>query len=200
MPAYLRYLAQRLAAAGGEIEIVRLSSLDDWSGRASIIVNCAGFGARELVPDPEVVPIRGQLVVVDNPGIERFLAEETGSSPDLAYVLPQGDHAVLGGSAERWRTDRTPDLRIAKGILARCIALEPRLRGARVREHRVGLRPGRPRVRFEHVQSSGFHLIHNYGHGGAGVTLSWGCANEVLSLVEEIVGHVDRCASMTSCA
>ena len=62
----------------------------------------------------------------------------------------------------------------------------PELREARIIEHLVGLRPGRPTVRLEaEPQPNGKVVIHNYGHGGAGVTLSWGCAEEVTSLVHE---------------
>jgi len=48
----------------------------------------------------------------------------------------------------------------------------------------VGLRPSRKEVRLEiESLSSGRWAIHNYGHGGAGVTLSWGCADEVTRIV-----------------
>ena len=43
---------------------------------------------------------------------------------------------------------------------------------------------GRLRVRLE---AEG-RVVHSYGHGGAGVTLSWGCADEVRDLVAELVG------------
>ena len=33
----------------------------------------------------------------------------------------------------------------------------------------------------------GRHLVHNYGHSGAGVSLSWGCADRVLEIVRELV-------------
>jgi D-amino-acid oxidase len=187
MPVYLEYLKHRLDRAGGQIELGTVSSLGDLVKDEAVAVNCTGFGAFELVGDETIVPIRGQLVVVDNPGLEEFLDEATTTLPELTYILPQGDHVILGGSAELGRTDLAPDPEIAEGILARCIALEPRLRGARVLEHRVGLRPSRPQVRLEHEKIDGCHLIHNYGHGGAGVTLSWGCAREVLSLVKELL-------------
>jgi D-amino-acid oxidase len=54
-----------------------------------------------------------------------------------------------------------------------------------VLEHRAGLRPWRPEVRLEMETVGGAAVIHNYGHGGAGVTLSWGCADRVVELAEE---------------
>jgi D-amino-acid oxidase len=38
-------------------------------------------------------------------------------------------------------------------------------------------------------------IVHNYGHGGAGITMSWGCANEVLTHVKVIIK--ERGASVT---
>jgi len=60
----------------------------------------------------------------------------------------------------------------------------PRLAGARVLRHAVGLRPARPEVRLEAETTRSTRVVHCYGHGGAGVTLSWGCADEVVGLVE----------------
>jgi D-amino-acid oxidase len=49
----------------------------------------------------------------------------------------------------------------------------------------VGLRPVRSAVRLEaETIAPNCLLLHNYGHGGAGVTLSWGCAAEVVRLIE----------------
>ena len=56
----------------------------------------------------------------------------------------------------------------------------PELRGARVLRHKVGLRPVRPAVRLERVGD----VVHCYGHGGAGVTMSWGVADEVVTLLD----------------
>jgi D-amino-acid oxidase len=51
----------------------------------------------------------------------------------------------------------------------------------------VGLRPVRPSVRLEaEALGGGRRLLHNYGHGGAGVTLSWGCA---LDVTAEVLGQ-----------
>ncbi|WP_433533217.1 FAD-dependent oxidoreductase [Micromonospora sp. CA-263727] len=182
MPTYLGYLDQRFAAGGGRIEIRRVGSLDQAAGVAPVVVNCAGLGARELVPDPMLTPIRGQLVVVENPGITEFFSEDTGLSPDLLHFYPQGKTVILGGTAEPGNWRQEPDPHIAAAIIDRCAELEPLFRDARVIEHRVGLRPARPCVRMEKEQLDGVTLIHNYGHGGAGVTLSWGCGKHVTGL------------------
>ncbi|MFF3919499.1 FAD-dependent oxidoreductase [Streptomyces sp. NPDC001852] len=98
MPTYLDYLLRRLRAAGGAVERRRLASLAD-AAPASAIVNCSGLGARDLVPDPELRPIRGQHVVVTNPGLTEFFSEDTSHSPDLLCFYPHGDAVVLGGTA-----------------------------------------------------------------------------------------------------
>ncbi len=179
MPRYLDYLQRRLSEAGGAIQIRRVRSFDEVIGQAPIVVNCAGMGARELVPDPQLTPIRGQLVVVENPGLTEFFSEDTGPSTDLLHFSPHGETVILGGVAQPGQSNREPDLATSSAILARCSQVEPRLRGAHVLEHRVGLRPTRPYVRLDMQHTNGTRLIHNYGHGGAGVTLSWGCADDV---------------------
>jgi D-amino-acid oxidase len=45
------------------------------------------------------------------------------------------------------------------------------------------LRPARPFVRLEAEPDGARTVVHNYGHGGAGVTLSWGCAEDATDLV-----------------
>ena len=72
---------------------------------------------------------------------------------------------------------------MAEAIVRRCAALRPQLAGARVLGHRVGLRPVRDAVRLEREPLSGGRvLVHNYGHGGAGITVAWGCAEEAARL------------------
>ncbi len=185
MPSYLRYLEDRFKKAGGTLELRRLSSIHDASEAAPAVVNCAGLGANQLVPDLELTAVRGQLVVVENPGITEFFSEDTGHSPDLLHIYPHGDTVVLGGLAVTNDWNLEPDKDIAEAILARCSEVDPRLLGIRIVGHRVGLRPTRPEVRVELVRSSNGSVIHNYGHGGAGVTLSWGCAAEVVELLAQ---------------
>jgi D-amino-acid oxidase len=183
MPVYLAYLQRRLADAGTVVEIRRVTSLAEPAAQAPVVVNCTGIGARHVVPDRDLMPLRGQLVVVENPGLTEFFVEDTGSSPYQCYIYPHGSTVVLGGVALRGQWSLEPDEAVAAGILARCVEVEPRLRGVRVIGHRVGLRPGRTRVRLAEERIGGARVIHNYGHGRAGVSLSWGCAEEVAQMV-----------------
>jgi len=185
MPAYLDYLLELLLAKGGQLVLgQRLRSLAQADAllRAPVIVNCTGIGARELVPDADLVPVRGQVVIAANPGLtDFFVGEDAGQ---VTYMFPHGATVVLGGTQQHAAWSMLPDPATAERIVGRCAAVEPRLAGAPVLAHRVGLRPVAPRVRLEaQAGPRGSHVVHNYGHGGAGVTLSWGCALEVAQVV-----------------
>ncbi|MFG2126706.1 FAD-dependent oxidoreductase [Streptomyces sp. NPDC048751] len=180
MPVHLSWLRERLLAAGGTVEERTVAALAE--AEAPVVVNCTGLQARDLVPDPSVWPVRGQLVVVENPGIRTWLVS-TAPDGSTAYLFPQPGRLVLGGTADDDVWSLEPDPEVAEAIVRRCAALRPEIAGARILEHRVGLRPARPTVRLEReVLPDGRVLVHNYGHGGAGVTVAWGCAEEAARL------------------
>src|SRR5438874_320508 len=77
MPRYLAYLERRLAATGTTVEIGTVGSLDEVGRSASVVVNCAGLGARALVGDPDLYGTAGQVVIVANPGIDHFFQDLT---------------------------------------------------------------------------------------------------------------------------
>jgi D-amino-acid oxidase len=191
MPRYLGMLLNRFQASGGVIRQGHIERLASSAPGADVIVNCAGLGAAELADDRSLFPIRGQLVVVRNPGISEFFSEDTGESSELLHYLPHGDSMILGGIATAYDYRRDADDATAAAILARCAHVEPRLQGVTVLEHRVGLRPTRPEIRLDVEQIGNVTVVHNYGHGGAGVSLSWGCAAEVKDLVRRLVGEAD---------
>jgi D-amino-acid oxidase len=182
MPRYLIHLVRQLDAFGVSISITRVASLSGIAFPNEIVINCSGLGAAQLAADTSLKPNLGQLIVVENPGITEFFSER-GDGPDLTYILPQGAHVVLGGTAEEPRTLTQADYREREArILDRCSAVDPRLRSARIIGQRLGLRPGRGSVRVEKEVRDGTEIIHNYGHGGSGVSLAWGCAFQVLNL------------------
>jgi D-amino-acid oxidase len=194
MPGYLDYLTERLSRAGGTITVgPRLRTLADARASApgaQVIVNCAGYGARDLVPDPDVTAVRGQAVVVRNPGITEFFVGSGAARWPLTYLFPHDDVVLLGGTEEHGSASREPDPGTAERIVAACAAIRPQLRDVEVLEHRVGLRPVRRSVRLEAESQThdGVTVVHSYGHGGAGVTLSWGCAEDAAQLVLDAVG------------
>ena len=187
MDMYLPFLQERFTRLGGQCAVREVHDLAEAFAEHDVVVNCTGLGARELVGDTTMVPIRGQVVRVAQPGLQEFTLDDYNPR-GVTYIVPRSNDCILGGVAEDGREERSVEPETAAAILERCIALEPRLRHAVVLEHRVGLRPGRPTVRLEaEPYAPGKTLVHNYGHGGAGVTLSWGCAAEVVQLVARYV-------------
>lgn len=184
MPVHLGWLRRRLEAAGGTVESRTVAALPEAAAGAAVVVNCTGIDARGLVPDEGVRPVRGQLVVVENPGIEEWFTAADPASSVTTYVFPQPGRLILGGTAEEddWRPE--PDPATAEAIVARCARIRPEIARARILGHRVGLRPARTdgvRIAAESLPGGGL-LVHNYGHGGAGVTVAWGCAEAAAAL------------------
>jgi D-amino-acid oxidase len=185
MPSYIAYLTQRLYRHGTTVELATVDSFSDTLSLAPVIVNCAGLGARKLAMDEDLLGVRGQLVIVENPGVDWFF-QDSSEDGDLTYFLPHSDHVVLGGTAVPHfgaPGELEPSDETTKRIIERCVAIEPKLGLGRFLGHRVGIRPTRSEVRLEHTTLGDLRVIHNYGHGGSGITLSWGCAQDVISLV-----------------
>ncbi|HET6654251.1 MAG TPA: FAD-dependent oxidoreductase [Nocardioides sp.] len=178
MPVYLRWLANRVEDLGGTLTRMALGALPDGNG-AEAVVDATGLGARRMAADPTLLPIRGQVVLVEQVGLDRWWLDSAGP----VYVVPRSRDIVVGGTDDEGEWDRRPDPDVAKQILERATELVPELAGARVLGHRVGLRPARPTVRLEEERRGTTRVVHCYGHGGAGVTLSWGCADEVAALL-----------------
>jgi len=182
MPHYLDYLTQRLATAGCEVEIHPVRSLTEAADAAPIVVNCTGLAAGALVGDDTVRPLFGQHVVLANPGLQQLFLE-INSDPEWLCYFPHPQRVVCGGIsiADRWDTTAEPE--ISERILQGCRHIEPRLAEAEVIETITGLRPDRPSVRVEAEPLGKALCVHNYGHSSNGVTLSWGCARDVVRLV-----------------
>jgi D-amino-acid oxidase len=158
-----------------------VTSLDQLAPDAELVVVAAGLRSGELLSDDTLYPIRGQVVRVANPGITAWVTDD--EHPEgLTYVVPRRDDVVCGGVAEIGSWDLEPDEETERAILRRTAALVPALLGQPVLSRAVGLRPGRDTVRLEHVAGHAVPVIACYGHGGAGVTLSWGCAEAVAAL------------------
>jgi D-amino-acid oxidase len=176
MSVHLPWLAERLRALGGSIELRAVASLEELD--ADAVVDCAGLGARELAGDCTVTAVRGQIVRVAAPDVTEWLVDQRDPER-LVYVVPRERDVVLGGTAQEGDDDREPDPATTEAIRARCAEMVPAVRDAPIVSVAVGLRPGRPSVRLE---AEG-RVVHCYGHGGAGVTLAWGCAVEVAALL-----------------
>ncbi len=178
---YLDYLANRFQKAGGEIKGgVSFNKLEDVDAKFDLVINCAGIGARELANDSDLEPHRGQVAIVPKP--ENLDYAIVCDDAPLMYAIPRTNDCVFGGTNDV-SDNLNPNPETTKAITAECSRVLE-LEKPRVLRERVGLRPFRKSgVRLEKEKlRDGRTVIHNYGHGGSGFTLAWGCAREVLRL------------------
>ena len=175
---YLDYLTDRFRKSGGTIQSTHINKLEEIPGDFDLIINCAGVGARELVHDPDLEPHRGQVAIVSKLDLRRAIVCDEAP---LMYAIPRANDCVFGGT-NSISDSREPSSSDTDAIVSECsrvLGIEP----PRVTAVKVGLRPFRKSgVRLEPDKlPDGRTVIHNYGHGGAGFTLSWACAEEVFA-------------------
>jgi len=189
MPTYLPYLYESVLRTGAQHVQRRLVALDQVLELGpDVVVNAAGLAAGELAGDNTTFPVRGQIVRVVNPGLSLSVRDEQHPG-GRAYVHPRSQDCILGGTLEVGVWDTTPDPDETTAILARCADIVPALVGAPVLESIVGLRPGRREIRLEVDESLlPVPVVHNYGHGGSGITVGWGCAADATALVNGLAG------------
>lgn len=101
----------------------------------------------------------------------------------MRYIINRSSDTIIGG------TDYENDLNEEINpddtalILAR-IRSSGISESPKIIEELVGLRPKRTAVRFE-FDPDYPTVFHNYGHGGAGFTVAWGCALELAKILKE---------------
>jgi D-amino-acid oxidase len=182
---YMDYLVGRFTSLGGTIIQRVVGSMDEALNEHRLVVNCCGLGARELCADRELYPVRGQMLRVKPKALDEVLLDDEGPN-SLGLLVPRSRDLILGGTTQEGDWNTSPDAEDSAEILRKAEALWPRLGKVEVLEEIVGLRPVRSAVRLEAEHFDGGVVVHNYGHGGAGFTLSWGCAREVAELVRAL--------------
>lgn len=189
MHRYLAWLHGRCLDRGVTFESGHVDSLVELAGEYEAVVNCAGLEARKLVDDPELFPTRGEYIVL-KPGLNpptTYVGDDEHED-GMAYMIPRGGEVMVGGTAEpnewalKFQADPEDILRRASLFLDQDLTDLTEIRRV------VCLRPCRrsQRVRFGR-DSDCPSLVHNYGHGGSGFSLCWGCAEDICQLLASSV-------------
>jgi glycine/D-amino acid oxidase-like deaminating enzyme len=104
---YLNALLRDFYVAGGKVTVREFQNLDEIAQlQESLIFNCTGLGAKKLVGDPILTPVRGQLeILLPQPEIDYCYVGEPG------YMFPRRDGIVLGGTFEHdvWSLEPNSD-------------------------------------------------------------------------------------------
>ncbi len=174
---FLPYLQQQLQAKGIAFIQEEISDLYSVAQGYDLVINCSALGARTLCNDEQIFPVRGQVLLLE-PGYPDsiFLDNQTPT-----YIVPRKDATIIGGTYEEHIANETTEPEMLKILLEKAGNVFGELKKRKIVGSWAGLRPFRERVRLEKEPNT--NIIHNYGHGGSGFTLAFGCAEAVKDLI-----------------
>jgi len=182
VPIYLRWLKGTFLANGGKFILLdnKFEDVEELKKLpADVVFNCTGLGARKLCHDNKMRSIKGQIVETDpEPDMDWSI------SADGFYVYPRRHETILGGTGEPNVEDEAVDNGAVHLMIRGNKRILPHLTMNSVKSTYAGLRPYREgEIRVEAEEIGDKRIIHHYGHGGSGFTLSWGSAREALKLI-----------------
>ncbi|KAF9262943.1 hypothetical protein L218DRAFT_372345 [Marasmius fiardii PR-910] len=157
------------------------------------IIDSTGIARAQTAGDNSCYPIRGGLVRVINDGKDfpkveaaMTISAHVARHNEIVFIVPRNENILLMGGFTKpheWNLDLTPDSPVMQRMKARCEAFLPDLKNARLDSGypmAQGLRPFRgTNIRVERELrpavsgTSPSRIIHSYGHGGAGWSLSF---------------------------
>lgn len=200
MPEYIPLLYDTYQSLGGTIHRQKVSREDiSKLNQQSTIINCSGYGSRYLFADKSMKAVKGHILELpySNPAPIQFsytyYPEEYSH---YTYMYPRQDNVLLGGSYLKG------DLDCSQEWTGESMEKPIDIGGEPVPERLVtvnqdilqdiysfttdeihttfGYRPYRERGFRIEADENG--ILHNYGHGGSGVSLSWWSAVRVAEL------------------
>ena len=176
---YLPYLFQHFLENGGIFHQQEINSLDEMARMDELVINCTGLGAKNICQDEALHPMRGQILRCKKLAVTSFA--NTLNKGALSYVIQRSEDCIVGGTDYQGDWNESIDSADTALILDR-LKLAGIEEPPQILEQIVGLRPRRNAVRFE-FDKDYTNVFHNYGHGGAGFTVAWGCAIELAHIL-----------------
>ncbi|KAL6915388.1 hypothetical protein FSHL1_006829 [Fusarium sambucinum] len=196
-PVYAAFLLRRLQNRGARVIQYTLSSLEEVfsiEDSVSVVINCSGIG----FGDAKVFPIRGQTCLVRNPVSKTITRQNSDGTWSFAIPRPLEGGTIIGGTKEPHNWDPYPSSETRQTLLSNAAKWFPFDSESSVsttteKSDRfdvitdiVGRRPAREGgLRLEMEQLKPGTVVHAYGVGGRGFELSWGIADEVVTLLDK---------------
>lgn len=207
MPEYMPLLYKTYVQLGGETEhrIIKAEEIHSLPG--DIVVNCSGYGSATLFNDDSMRAMKGHVLEIPYDGVAPLEFSYTYTPAEYthyAYMYPRKETVFFDGSYLKgdivdgeWEGESPTKPITVDGteIPERLYTVNADL----MRNHiefsrddisvRYGYRPYRsdgPRIERDS------DIIHNYGHGGAGVSLSWVSAERAVSQITEVPDGILR--------